>query len=461
MPIAAAFIVPHPPLIIPEIGKGAENKVSATIESYHRISREIAALEPETVVIISPHSVLYADYFHISPGASASGSFRSFGAPDVTFRVAYDEEFSTELSALAQSRDFPAGTAGRRSDELDHGTMVPLWFIQQQTSDFKVVRIGLSGLSLIEHYRLGEMIAEVSCRLNRKTVIVASGDLSHKLQEYGPYGFAEEGPEYDRRLIDACERGSLGELLDFSESLCSRAAECGHRSFTIMAGTLDGLDVTARVYSHEDVTGVGYGICSFYPGSPDPSRHFAEIREEKELKRIADMKSDSDAWVALARSSVEHYILKGEKLPIPENLPPPFYTAKAGVFVSIHKFGSLRGCIGTIAPATENIAEEIISNAVSASSRDPRFAPIEPEELKWLEINVDVLEEPEKIDSPDQLDVREYGVIVTSGGRRGLLLPDLEGVDTVEQQIDIARRKAGIPDGEKVSLQRFKVTRHR
>ena len=94
-------------------------------------------------------------------------------------------------------------------------------------------------------------------------------------------------------------------------------------------------------------------------------------------------------------------------------------------------------------------------------SRDPRFAPIEPEELKWLEINVDVLEEPEKIDSPDQLDVREYGVIVTSGGRRGLLLPDLEGVDTVEQQIDIARRKAGIPDGEKVSLQRFKVTRHR
>ena len=85
MPIAAAFIVPHPPLIIPEIGKGAENKVSATIESYHRISREIVALEPETVVIISPHSVLYADYFHISPGTSASGSYRSFGAPDVTF----------------------------------------------------------------------------------------------------------------------------------------------------------------------------------------------------------------------------------------------------------------------------------------------------------------------------------------------------------------------------------------
>ena len=461
MTILAAFMVPHPPLIIPDVGKGGEEQIRATIDAYENIASQIAELRPETIIITSPHAVMYADYFHISPGGSASGSFRQFRAPEVRFSERYDTELVKRIRELADAEEFPAGTLGERDASLDHGTMVPLWFIRKRYAGGKIVRIGLSGLPLTDHYHLGQIIARAAEYAGRRAVVIASGDLSHKLQEYGPYGFAKEGPEYDRRLIDACERGSLGELLDFSESLCSRAAECGHRSFTIMAGTLDGLDVTARVYSHEDVTGVGYGICSFYPGSPDPSRHFAEIREEKELKRIADMKSDSDAWVALARSSVEHYILKGEKLPIPENLPPPFYTAKAGVFVSIHKFGSLRGCIGTIAPATENIAEEIISNAVSASSRDPRFAPIEPEELKWLEINVDVLEEPEKIDSPDQLDVREYGVIVTSGGRRGLLLPDLEGVDTVEQQIDIARRKAGIPDGEKVSLQRFKVTRHR
>ena len=133
---------------------------------------------------------------------------------------------------------------------------------------------------------------------------------------------------------------------------------------------------------------------------------------------------------------------------------------QAGVFVSIHKEGKLRGCIGTFLPTRENIAKEIISNAVSASTRDPRFDPIGPAELIWLEINVDILSAPEKISSTDDLDVRRYGVIVSSGSRRGLLLPDLDGVDTVEEQVDIARRKGGIRKDEPVTLERFEVVRH-
>ena len=133
---------------------------------------------------------------------------------------------------------------------------------------------------------------------------------------------------------------------------------------------------------------------------------------------------------------------------------------QAGVFVSIHKDGKLRGCIGTFLPTRDNIAQEIISNAVSAATRDPRFDPIRPEELKWLEINVDVLSAPEKISGPEELDVKRYGVIVSSGSRRGLLLPDLDGVDTVEEQISIARRKGGIHEGEKITLERFEVVRH-
>ena len=129
-------------------------------------------------------------------------------------------------------------------------------------------------------------------------------------------------------------------------------------------------------------------------------------------------------------------------------------------FVSIHKGGRLRGCIGTIAPTASCVALEIINNAISASTRDPRFDPIEPGELPYLEINVDVLGEPEDIDSMDQLDVKRYGVIVTSGYKRGLLLPDLEGVDTVEQQVEIAMRKGRISEDENYSLQRFEVIRH-
>ena len=133
---------------------------------------------------------------------------------------------------------------------------------------------------------------------------------------------------------------------------------------------------------------------------------------------------------------------------------------RAGAFVSIHKHGYLRGCIGTIGPTRDSVAEEIIENAISASTRDPRFSPVTEDELPWLEISVDVLGEAEPIDSPEELDPRRYGVIVTSGRKRGLLLPDLEGVDTPAQQIDIASRKAGIRKGEKISLERFEVIRH-
>ena len=146
---------------------------------------------------------------------------------------------------------------------------------------------------------------------------------------------------------------------------------------------------------------------------------------------------------------------------MPDGLPEALERGKAGAFVSIHENGSLRGCIGTIMPTRDSLAEEIIENAISASTKDPRFDPIRPDELKYLEINVDVLGAPEDIESKDQLDVKRYGVIVTSMGRRGLLLPDLEGVDTVEQQISIAKRKAGIGEDEPVKLQRFEVIRHR
>ena len=129
--------------------------------------------------------------------------------------------------------------------------------------------------------------------------------------------------------------------------------------------------------------------------------------------------------------------------------------------MSLHVSGRLRGCIGTILPTEKNLADEIVHNAVSAGTRDPRFPAVRADELDELEYSVDVLGETEKIDSPEKLDVKRYGVVVSRGYRRGLLLPDLEGVDTVEEQIKIARRKAGIPeDAEDIRLERFEVVRH-
>ena len=463
MPILSTYIVPHPPLIVPEVGRGGEKQIEKTRASYARAAEEIAALEPETVVITSPHAVMYRDWFHISPGKSAKGSFAQFRAPGVRFEVQYDTELVREIGRLAAEEDFPAGTEGERDPALDHGTMVPLYFIREAYADKpmpKIVRIGLSGLPLEDHYRLGQLIGDAVEVTGRRIVFVASGDLSHKLQKDGPYGFAPEGPDYDARLMNVCSRAAFGELFDFGEAFCERAAECGHRSFVIMAGALDGRQVEAEVYSHEDVTGVGYGICAFHPGSPDENRRFLEHRRTAEISRLAAQRERCDPWVRLAWQSVESYVTKRRILQIPEGLPDALLRTRAGAFVSIHEHGQLRGCIGTIAPVRDSLAEEIIHNAVSACARDPRFDPIRPDELPFLEISVDVLGAPEEIRSENDLDVKRYGVIVSKGARRGLLLPDLDGVDTVEQQISIARQKAGIGEGETVRLERFEVVRH-
>ena len=169
----------------------------------------------------------------------------------------------------------------------------------------------------------------------------------------------------------------------------------------------------------------------------------------------------ADPFVALARASVEGFVATGESITLPDGLPEGLLTRRAGVFVSLHERGELRGCIGTIGPTQPNVALEILRNGVLACSEDPRFPPVAAEELDWLEYSVDVLDEPESIASEAELDVREYGVIVTKGWRRGLLLPNLDGIDTVAQQVSIAKRKAGIAEDEPdVLLERFRVVRH-
>lgn len=460
MAILGAFIVPHPPLIIPEIGKGEERKVQRTIDSYHEVARQIAGLKPDTIIVTTPHSILYSDYFHISPGPSALGNFGRFGAKNVSFLAEYDEPFVEELEALCERRQLEAGTLGEKDRSLDHGTMVPRYFINQYLKDYKLVRIGLSGLAVTEHYRLGRYIKETADRLDRRIVIVASGDLSHKLKEDGPYGYAKEGVEFDKRVTKAMREGDFLSLLTFSPDFCEAAAECGLRSFIIMAGALSGLGVEAELLSYEGPFGVGYGVCAYKINGEDDKRHFDIIFKQEQLKQAKDRQKQEDAYVRLARKSLETYIKSGKFIEPPEGLPEEMMKNRAGVFVSLKKYGQLRGCIGTISPVTKSIAREIIRNAVSAGLEDPRFPPVGEEELDDLIISVDVLSEAEPIASMDELDVKRYGVIVSSGRKRGLLLPNLEGVDTVEQQVAIARKKAGIYDNEEIRLERFEVVRH-
>ena len=265
MSIAAAFIMPHPPVILPGIGGGDEKNIQKTIDSCDAIGEKIGEIKPDLIVITSPHCAMYNDYFHISPGKGAIGDFGKFGAKEISMHVEYDDEFVRALEEETEKNHINAGTLGEKETLLDHGTMVPLSFVNKYYTGYKLVRISLSGLSRQEHYRLGKSIATVIKNLKRNAVFIASGDLSHKLKENGPYGFAKEGPLFDKEIVDIMEKGELNRLMEFAPGFCEKAAECGLSSFIIMAGALEGIVFDSRLLSYEGPFGVGYGVAEFIP----------------------------------------------------------------------------------------------------------------------------------------------------------------------------------------------------
>ena len=461
MSIIASFILPHPPLIIPEIGRGEERRIQKTIDAYDKVAKRIAEIKPDTIIVTSPHSIIYSDYIHISPGKTANGNFREFGYENVSVNVVYDNELVSEISKEAEAQGIPAGVLGEKSKSLDHGVMVPLYFVNKYYNDYKIIRISLSGLSLIDHYKFGKCIGEVLDKCNKKIVFIGSGDLSHMLKDEGPYGYREEGPIFDREVTKAMKTGNFLEFLKFDEDFCESAAECGLRSFIIMAGALDKKSVNSKLLSYQGPFGVGYAVAAFEVSGNDERRSFDEIYLKNEIERVNSLMKEEDEYVRLARQTLESYVINRKTITKPNSLSDRLKKTKAGVFVSLKLDGSLRGCIGTISPTRESIADEIIQNAISAGAEDPRFYPVTEEELKRIEYSVDVLGDAEKIQSIDELNPEKYGVIVSMGHRRGLLLPNLEGVDNAEEQVSIALKKAGISPSEDYLLERFEVVRHK
>ena len=459
MSILAAYVVPHPPLIIPEVGRGEEKKIQLTVNAYERAMKEAAELAPDTVIIVSPHTVMYADYFHIAPGEDASGSFGQFGAPEVAVAVQYDAVLAKEIEMEAAEVGIEAGPVGGRNAALDHAVMIPLHFLHAYTRNFRVVRLGISGLSPLDHYNFGKCVARAVETLERRAVFIASGDLSHKLTPEGPYGFAPEGPRFDKACMKYLEEGDFLKLLRMERTLYEPAAECGLRSFWMMAGALDARALKIKKLSYQGTFGVGYGVVSLRVTREDTRRSFAERYEMLERRAQEERRAAEDDYVRLARHAIETVVTTGKLPERPAGLPPEM-GERAGVFVSLKKNGELRGCIGTFEPTAKNIAAEIMQNAASAALRDPRFPPVKEEELDALVYSVDVLTEPELVAGTDELDAKKYGVIVEYRARKGLLLPDLTGVDTVDEQLRIARQKGGIPADAPIRIWRFTVERH-
>lgn len=460
------YLMPHPPIVIPEVGKGQEDKIKATGESMHRVGEEIKDIAPNTIVIVTPHGTMFQDALALAYEDTIEGSFKNFRVQGVSITHSINKPLTKRIYELAYEEGVPVVFATDTllsnysvSVSLDHGALVPLYFIDKYYSNYNLVHITYAPLSDRALYKFGMIVAKAAEELKEKVVFIASGDLSHRLKEEGPYDYNPLGEKFDKEFLGHLQQGDvLGVLNMDNQTVCS-AGECGRRSVLIMLGALEGKKFKGDLLSYEGTFGVGYGIVRFNIEGNGISvlEKLEDLRELSRKKKL----NQTDAYVRLARESLTHYLAKGKELDgLPSYITDEMRTLKSGVFVSLKKYDELRGCIGTVFSTTNSVAEEVIRNAVEAGMHDPRFNEVEEEELLDIDFSVDVLTEPEPAVKED-LNPKEYGVIVRSGRRSGLLLPDLEGVDTVEEQLSIALRKANISETANYTIEKFKVIRHK
>ena len=408
---------------------------------------------------------MFSDAIAISNEEKIKGNLIKFRDFETNIELEIDKEFNDELLNLCKSENISAtgidSNLLRRFNkdyELDHGTMVPMYFINKYYTDYKLVHITYSILNDIELYKFGMAIQKTAKNLNKNTVIIASGDLSHRLTEEGPYEYLPQGAKFDKELIENLENGNVVNIFNMDKCMIEEAGECGIRSLYILLGDMEGNSIQGELLSYEGPFGVGYGVMKFKQESENISNldKLLKIKEESFNKKI----SNSNPYVKLARESLNYYF-KYKRLMIASNdLPREMLEERHGVFVSLKKFGQLRGCIGTIFPTTDCVANEIIRNAIQAAIADPRFLEVTEDELVDIDISVDVLTNTIKA-IKEELNPKIYGVIVSKGQNRGLLLPDLEGVDTVEEQLNIACQKGGINPNSDYNIEKFEVIRYK
>ena len=429
--------MPHPPVLIPEIGRGREFEAIKTLEGIKQLTSGLK--KPDLLLILSPHQPYASGALFVNTANSYNGSFALFGVPDIKVNPVSPADNTRELCEYLQKSDVEVYTQNYEDLTRDQGSMIPLYFLQQEWNDLPEVIIASPiGLTPQKAFELGKILANF--KSNKNLALLASGDLSHRLTPDAPAGYEPEyAPEFEATIEKALKDNSPDAINELDRFVIERAGECGLRSVMAMLGLCSGKNI--KVFSHEWPFGVGY-CTALYVFTND---------------------NNISAPVQLAKETVTRLLTQSN---LPENgndiVSSVLWNEHKSCFVSIKtKNGDLRGCIGTLSPVQESLDKEIIANAVSASTRDPRFPPMTKDELSNVVFSVDVLSEAEPIESITQLNPKMYGVIVSKGYRHGVLLPDLEGVDTAEQQVQIAAMKAGLYDLDGVKLERFTVTRYK
>jgi AmmeMemoRadiSam system protein A len=450
-------ISPHPPIFVPAVGGSEAHSAQSSLDALEAAHAALERFAPETIVLMSPHAPAFYDAFLVDASARLEGSLGQFGDSEQHAWLG-DPQLAEALLRAADDAGIPAVARSEdsrvRAGWLDHATIVPLSFLEP-TGRVPLVVLSLSSLDYATHRRFGELIRQSAERLGRKVAFVASGDMSHRLTPGANAGYSPRAAELDATIVSLVREGAFEQLMHIDPGLIEAGGECGLRSVITLGGFAGPDPVPTLVLSYEGPWGVGY--LTALVGDAAFAAHSEVATATSGMKGGSAGHDESDI-VKLARSTIEHYVRTGTTDGV-HALDDPEYPERAGAFVSLHRGGMLRGCIGTIAPTRKSLAEEVAANAIQAATEDPRFSPLSPGELADLDVKVDVLHPPESCTIAD-LDPKNFGVIVTHGYRRGLLLPDLEGVDDVAHQVAIAMQKAGIQPGTNCDIERFKVDRY-
>ncbi|MCA1606805.1 MAG: AmmeMemoRadiSam system protein A, partial [Acidobacteria bacterium] len=436
--IVFSGIAPHPPIMVPEVGRGSSAEVRRSIEAMAELTRRIIDSGAETVVLISPHAPLDAQAFVAYHAPKLYGDFANFRAPEVQIEVPLDENLLNVITKTAAGDDYEV--INLDDYMLDHGTAVPLYFLARNGWRGQVVALGYSFLSNTDHLKFGNCIRRAADTAGRSVAVVASGDLSHRLKPEAPAGYNPAAYRFDEEVVEALRDNSPNRIIEIDHDLRRTAGECGYRSILVALGATEEIKAACEVLNYEAPFGVGYLVAQLTNAMTTiPGKAASEATE------TGTPAEPAEGLPALARKAVETFVLTGTQISPPRK-GRELLSVRASCFVSIKTHSSeLRGCIGTIEPVKEDLAHELIANAINAATRDPRFEPVSADELGDLSYSVDILGAPESA-TFEELDPEIFGVIVEdeSGERRGLLLPDIPGVDTARQQVDIAARKAGI-----------------
>lgn len=426
--IETAVLMCHAPIVIPAIGGRRASECIRTTEAMRRAARHVVATS-DLLVLLSPHAPRQASSFGISEG-DVQLSFARFGTPLVAPRLTGSLELARTLSDAA--REAGVETHTLTPDPDDHGAGVPAFFLAEAGYTGRAVVVSLPYPGTNAEARFGAAIARAAANTAQRLAVVASGDLSHRLVPGAPAGYDPRAREFDETFVGRLGHGDLRSACQTNRSLRDLAAEDAVDSTTIAAAAV-GYDARGHeLLAYEGPFGVGYAEAILHHRAAPPQ-----------------------TLSTIARSAIAA-MLEGHDYD-PPALDAP-WDAPYGVFVTLREpDGQLRGCVGHTHPTEPTLSLEVKSAAESAATHDPRFPPVSLRDLPHLSIEVSVLQPPEPVSGIAELDPTRYGVLVSGKSRRGVLLPNVPGVDSAAEQVRIARHKADIAEGERVKLERFLV----